>query len=259
MKINLIDLLRINSIGINNLNLSHFPYKTLSKAYKKFFTIGFLLFFSCSASLLAQQSYEECIEIERLKAKNDGANFSESFEYAKEICGNKNQQNSTSTNTINKIDNNFTNNEGFFVSLSVLPIASLSTTVKVGDITTRAEEDGSGLSPKIGYKLKNAQIHFSIYNFTADDFRYAFIITGVDYINDNGFLAGIGLGSGSVVTNGTRCANCPGPASAINIGYKNIKSKGLTWGVHIASAGFTESENITRNAIGLALDIGYLF
>ena len=46
--------------------------------------LGFLFF--SGNSLFAQSDFESCLEIERLKAKNEGASFSESREHAKDSC-----------------------------------------------------------------------------------------------------------------------------------------------------------------------------
>ena len=46
--------------------------------------LGFLFF--SGNSLFAQSDFESCLEIERLKAKNEGASFSESREHAKDFC-----------------------------------------------------------------------------------------------------------------------------------------------------------------------------
>ena len=163
---------------------------------------------------------------------------------------------------------NSDNAEGGFVSFSFLPAATISVTRSAGAgiPAVSSSESGTGTAPRVGYKFKNAQIHLSAYSFSADDTTIAINIIGADYIANNGFLIGYGLGSGSV----DGCSGCSGSGGALNIGYKNIKSKGFTWGVHLVSSaisysgenisfGRTETVTVAVGGAGLAIDIGYLF
>ena len=134
---------------------------------------GFLVF---SGNSLFADAFDDCFELERLKAKSDGLGAVAAAEQANKVCkaklgGSQSQGNTTQNN--NLADDS---KSGGFASIGVL----------------------SGVAIKGGYKFKNGRIHYT--NHAAplndDDFKTVTAgILGFDYIANGGFMIGIGTGN----------------------------------------------------------------
>ena len=129
-----------------------------------------------SGNSLFADAFDDCFELERLKAKSDGLGAVAAAEQANKVCkaklgGSQSQGNTTQNN--NLADDS---KSGGFASIGVL----------------------SGVAIKGGYKFKNGRIHYT--NHAAplndDDFKTVTAgILGFDYIANGGFMIGIGTGN----------------------------------------------------------------
>ena len=186
-----------------------------------------------SGNSLFADAFDDCFEIERLKAKSDGLGAVESAEQASKVCkaklgGTQSQGNTTQNN--NLADDS---KSGGFASVGVL----------------------SGVAIKGGYKLKNARIHYT--NHAAplndDDFKTVTAgILGFDYIANGGFMIGIGTGNAtSPDAQAADFTNCnisssfnknyssSTSATSFNIGWLQNK-KGFQYGFYLFAVTFAD-------------------
>ena len=193
----------------------------------------FGLFLLFSGNSLFADAFDDCFEIERLKAKSDGLGAVESAEQASKICraklgGSQSQGNTTQNN--NLADDS---KSGGFASIGVL----------------------SGVAIKGGYKFKNGRIHYT--NHAAplndDDFKTVTAgILGFDYIANGGFMIGIGTGNATspdaqeadftncnISSSFNKNYSSSTSATSFNIGWLKNK-KGFQYGLYLFAVTFAD-------------------
>ena len=187
-----------------------------------------------SGNSLFADAFDDCFEIERLKAKSDGLGAVESAEQASKVCKAKLGETQSQGNTTQ--NNNLADDSkssGGFASIGVL----------------------SGVAIKGGYKFKNARIHYT--NHAAplndDDFKTVTAgILGFDYIANGGFMIGIGTGNAtSPDAQAADFTNCnisssfnknyssSTSATSFNIGWLQNK-KGFQYGLYLFAVTFAD-------------------
>ena len=200
-----------------------------------------------SGNSLFADTFDDCFELERLRAKSDGLGAVEAAEQASQICkaklGGTQRQTNTSQNN-NLADDS---KKGVFASFNLAV-----------DITT-------GSTIKGGYKFNNARVYYENVNLTTTigrcDFKGTYSIYGADYIANSGFLIGVGYGEGTLKQTvegyeGThRLDEISGPASAFKIGYLSNKKKGFQWGVNFSFYGIPNDLIETGCGGGLTVEI----
>ncbi len=170
---------------------------------------GFL--FLSGNSLFAQSNFDDCFEIERLKAKSDGLGAVEAAEQASKVCkaklgGTQNQGNITKTSTSQA---NTKKDGGFFVG--VMPYFSGSlrvaneekprdTSINCVDCSksSATENTDSGFGYRVGLQRNKHQIGLESYTWKVESLEVSNLLIGYDYVYSSGFLVGIGLGNGQV-------------------------------------------------------------
>ena len=193
----------------------------------------FGLFLLFSGNSLFADAFDDCFELERLKAKSDGLGAVESAEQASKICraklgGSQSQGNTTQNN--NLADDS---KSGGFASIGVL----------------------SGVAIKGGYKFKNGRIHYT--NHAAplndDDFKTVTAgILGFDYIANGGFMIGIGTGNATspdaqeadftncnISSSFNKNYSSSTSATSFNIGWLKNK-KGFQYGLYLFAVTFAD-------------------
>ena len=188
------------------------------------FITGFLFF---SGNSLFADDFDDCFELERLKAKSDDLGAVEAAEQASQIC--KAKLGGTQNN--NLADDS---KKGVFASIGAL----------------------SGSAIKGGYKFKNGRIHYTNHSVSLNDDGFKTVTAGIlgfDYIANGGFMIGIGTGNATSpdaveadLTSDT-CypdefrKNYPTSTSAtsFNIGWLQNK-KGFQYGLYLFAVTFAD-------------------
>ena len=210
----------------------------------------FGLFLLFSGNSLFADAFDDCFELERLKAKSDGLGAVESAEQASKICraklgGSQSQGNTTQNN--NLADDS---KSGGFASIGVL----------------------SGVAIKGGYKFKNGRIHYTNHAAPLNDDDFKTITAGIlgfDYIANGGFMIGIGTGNATspdareVDLTSNTCVpesfrknyRSSTSASSFNIGWLQNK-KGFQYGFYLFAVTFADpllSENSFCDSSGYSV------
>ena len=127
---------------------------------KKIIVLLMMVDYPCfiSGNSLFADAFDDCFEIERLKAKSDGLGAVESAEQASKVCKAKlgeiqGQVNTTQNN--NLADDS--KSSGGFASIGVL----------------------SGVAIKGGYKFKNARIHYTNHAASLNDDDFKTVTAGI--------------------------------------------------------------------------------
>ena len=186
-----------------------------------------------SGNSLFADAFDDCFELERLKAKSDGLGAVAAAEQANKVCkaklgGSQSQGNTTQNN--NLADDS---KSGGFASIGVL----------------------SGVAIKGGYKFKNGRIHYT--NHAAplndDDFKTVTAgILGFDYIANGGFMIGIGTGNATspdaqeadftncnISSSFNKNYSSSTSATSFNIGWLKNK-KGFQYGLYLFAVTFAD-------------------
>ncbi len=221
---------------------------------------GFL--FLSGNSLFAQINFDDCFEIERLKAKSDGLGSVESADQASKVCklklGIESQVNTAQTPSV---QNNTINKTGGFIGISPLHSGTYTSVIESTysytyesayssyssartSSSTSTKIFDSGLGLKVGYNSSNSRISYNNYTWNIDDAKIKNSLIIYDYVADSGFYYGVGIGNGTVEAGSFSES---GIAFGFNLGYDfNIdESFQIGLGYLISSFGYT-LENSTR-------------
>ena len=209
----------------------------------------FGLFLLFSGNSLFADAFDDCFELERLKAKSDGLGAVESAEQASKICraklgGSQSQGNTTQNN--NLADDS---KSGGFASIGVL----------------------SGVAIKGGYKFKNGRIHYTNHAAPLNDDDFKTITAGIlgfDYIANGGFMIGIGTGNATspdaqeadftncnISSSFNKNYSSSTSATSFNIGWLKNK-KGFQYGFYLFAVTFADpllSENSFCDSSGYSV------
>ncbi len=189
-----------------------------------FMMVGSLFF---SGNSLFADAFDDCFEIERLKAKSDGLGAVEAAEQASQIC--KAKLGGTQNN--NLADDS---KKGVFASIGAL----------------------SGSAIKGGYKFKNGRIHYTNHSVSLNDDGFKTVTAGIlgfEYIANGGFMIGIGTGNATspdareVDLTSNTCVpesfrknyRSSTSASSFNIGWLKNK-KGFQYGLYLFAVTFAD-------------------
>ena len=168
--------------------------------------------FFISASLFAQDAFDDCFEIERLKAKSDGLGAVASAEQASKICslkfGNAKKRDDADSLTTPK-------ETRFFVSLS--PFHNAKYTVVNDRIYEYRFSNGysgngngqykgelkldRGLGLNLGYNFSKWRVSYNYYTWEIENAKINNNLVFADYVITNEklkFYAGVGIGKGTV-------------------------------------------------------------
>ena len=193
--------------------------------------VGFLFF---SGNSLFADAYDDCFEIERLKAKSDGLGAVEAAELASKFCRAKLGGTQSQTSQNSAIKSNTQKREGVFVSaVPVFSGQSISyknkltqseDTVYRSDVNSpesTSTETGAevrnestvirGNGLKVGYQFQNFRVAYSRFQW---EFTDIFLnLTGnlviADFLAESGFFVGAGIGRGEVSIPRSAVPNIP--------------------------------------------------
>jgi hypothetical protein len=232
---------------------------------KKVFLAGFIIFLCSISNIFGQSLFDDCLELERIKAKEEGIGYESAINLATKIC--LERRNKKSARTFN------TSSSNGFISVNLFPIATLTNSNSfnsrlsaTADIIAQSNT-GNGYNFKLGYKFSNVRVYYSPSSFSSGSATYSIEGLGIDYLAGNGFFMGLGFGSGSVVESTPTCENCDGTANIFNIGYLSNSDSQFHWGVNISSSSFsyearrrndTEATIVSR-VVALGLELEALF
>ena len=195
------------------------------------FIVGFLFF---SGNSLFADAYDDCFEIERLKAKSDGLGAVEAAELASKFCRAKLGGTQSQTSQNSAIKSNTQKREGVFVSavpvfsgqsisyknkltysedsVSLYDVNSPESTSTETGAEVRNESTGiSGNGLKVGYQFQNFRVAYSRFQWEFTDISLN--ITGnlviADFLAVSGFFVGAGIGRGEVSIPRSAVPNIP--------------------------------------------------
>ena len=171
--------------------------------------------FFISASLFAQDAFDDCFEIERLKAKSDGLGAVESAEQASKVCslkfGDVKKRDDADSLTTPK-------ETRFFVSLSPFHNAKVTlinnysyeyyrsgpgySSLRFGSGKSESEEKlDRGLGLNLGYNFSKWRVSYNYYTWEIENTKINNNLVFADYVITNEklkFYAGVGIGKGTI-------------------------------------------------------------
>ena len=189
-----------------------------------------------SGNSIFADAFDDCFEIERLKAKSDGLGYVEASELAIKVCraklgGTQSQEPQTPTQTNAKKDG------GLFVSVFANPLyANIAFGINGGIIAN------------------NVKLYISQSSYQAElrDDKLTLLLLRADYVTDGGFLIGAGFGQGKV-------GSLSNTATQFSIGYGKNKKEGILFSTVFYFATLSEKVSGYPGAAGLEISIGTAF
>ena len=176
----------------------------------------FGLFLLFSSNSLFADAYDDCFEIERIKAKSDGLGAVASAEQAGKICraklgetqsqGNTTQDSATQNNTVGKDGGLFVSVAPVFWGTITEEYRSSNGNFATGNLAPHGAIK-SGFGYQLGYKFPEIpfRISYASYNFKAEineevrnpfDAKVQNNFVSADWIGSTGLFVGLGTGTG---------------------------------------------------------------
>ena len=207
--------------------------------------------FFISANLFAQDAFDDCFEIERLKAKSDGLGAVASAEQASKVCSLK-FGDAKKTDTPESLTT--PKETRFFVSLS--PFHNAKATLindriyEYRSSVVNRNESGQyefeekldrGLGLNLGYNFSKWRVSYNYYTWEIENTKINNNLVFADYVITNEklkFYAGVGIGKGTIEDKNSSASRRSGDSIGFKLGLDYSISKEFQLGFGFLQSNF---------------------